>query len=130
LKYRKSIPSEFKVNVKAERAALGRVVDRVSLIIDDKVKNPLRCTFGDDEIKIVCITSLGRAEDVCPVEGQGGGLEIGFNNRYLQDVLKAAPAEKLLLRLNSGTSPCVIVPENEDDSFLYMVLPVRLKAGE
>ncbi|MGI5936774.1 MAG: DNA polymerase III subunit beta [Oscillospiraceae bacterium] len=130
LNYRKSIPSEFKVNVKAERAALGKVVDRVSLIIDDKVKNPLRCTFGDDEIRILCVTSLGRAEDVCPVEGQGGDLEIGFNNRYLQDVLRIAPADKLLLRLNSGTSPCVVMPEDESDSFLYMILPVRLRVGD
>ena len=105
-------------------------MDRVSLIIDDKVKNPLRCTFDDEEIRIICVTALGRAVDVCPVEGQGGGLEIGFNNRYLQDVLRVAPADRLLLRLNSGTSPCVIVPEDEGDNFLYMILPVRLRAGD
>ena len=58
----------------------------------------------------------------------GEGLEIGFNNRYLQDALKAAPAEKIEIGLNSGSTPCVIVPEDGSDKFLYMILPVRLKA--
>jgi DNA polymerase-3 subunit beta len=130
LNYRKSIPAEFSVRLGAERTELIRCADRVSLVIDDRVKNPLRCMFGDDELRIVCTTPLGRAEDSCPIDGDGGGLEIGFNNRYLLEALKAAPAEKLTLCLNGVSSPCVIVPEDGGDNFLYMILPVRLRAGE
>ncbi len=127
LNYKKTVPSAFKVEVKADRHLLQRTVERVSLIIDDKIKNPLRCQFGDNELRIVCATSLGKAEDVCIVEGDGQGLEIGFNNRYLLDALKAAPAEELNVCLNSGSSPCVLTPIEGED-FLYMILPVRLKA--
>ena len=127
LNYKKTVPSTFKVEVRADRHLLQRTVERVSLIIDDKIKNPLRCYFGSDEIRIVCSTSLGKAEDVCAVEGEGQGLEIGFNNRYLLDALKAAPAEEVNVCLNSGSSPCVLTPV-EGDGFLYMILPVRLKA--
>ena len=67
-------------------------------------------------------------EEFCPVEGEGGGLEIGFNNRYLLDALRSCPAEEIKLCLNSGSSPCVIVPVEESDACLYMILPVRLKA--
>ncbi len=128
LNYRKTVPSNFNVSVIAERSSLQRTVERVSLIIDDKVKNPLRCSFGDGEIKIVCATALGKAEDICIVDGDGSGLEIGFNNRYLLDALKAAPADEVELGLNSGSSPCVITPTDEGERFLYMILPVRLKA--
>ena len=66
-----------------------------------------------------------------PIDGDGGGLEIGFNNRYLMDALKAAPADRVRLELSSGVAPCVILPAQEgEEDFLYMVLPVRLKAGE
>ena len=61
------------------------------------------------------------------VDGDGGEMEIGFNNRYLLDALKAAPADEVKVCLNSGSSPCIILP-CEGDSFLYMILPVRLKA--
>lgn len=130
LNYKKTVPSAFAVTVKADRHMLQRTVERVSLIIDDKIKNPLRCTFGDSEIRIVCSTSLGKAEDACVVDGEGKGLEIGFNNRYLLDALKAAPADEIDVCLNSGNSPCIINPADGSDKFLYMILPVRLKAGE
>lgn len=129
LNYRKSIASSFAFTVVASRSELYRVADRVSLIIDEKTKNPLRCTIKENEIFFNCATPLGKAEDVCAVEGCGNGLEIGFNNRYLLDAVKAAPAEKLRLCFNTGSTPCIIKPiEEENDKFLYMILPVRLRA--
>ena len=68
---------------------------------------------------------------VCRITGDGKGLEIGFNNRFLLEAIKAAPADRIRMELNTPTSPCLILPKTgEPDSFLYMVLPVRLKAGE
>ena len=128
LNYRKTVPSSFRVEVRADRYFLQRTVERVSLIIDDKIKNPIRCFFGENEIRVVCATGLGKAEDACIVEGNGGDLEIGFNNRYLLDALKAAPSEEICVCLNTGASPCVITPAEGDQNFLYMILPVRLKA--
>ena len=128
LNYRKTVPTSFRVEVRADRVFLQRTVERVSLIIDDKIKNPIRCTFGENEIRVACATGLGRAEDACIVEGDGGNLEIGFNNRYLLDALKAAPADEICVCLNTGASPCVITPAEGEQNFLYMILPVRLKA--
>ncbi len=128
LNYKKSVPSEFRVKVMADRAGLQRTIERVSLIIDDRVKNPIRCSFGDNALKIICTTTVGKAEDTIALDGDGQGVEIGFNNRYLLDALKAAPAEEVKICLNSGNAPCVIHPPEETDEFLYMILPVRLKA--
>ena len=128
LNYKKTVPASFRVEVKADRYFLQRTVERVSLIIDDKIKNPIRCIFGENEIRVVCATGLGKAEDACIVEGNGEGLEIGFNNRYLLDALKAAPADEVSVCLNTGASPCVITPADGKQNFLYMILPVRLKA--
>lgn len=130
LNYRKAVPGSFAINVETDRGTFQRAVERVSLIIDDRVKNPIRCTFSDNHVKMVCATALGKAEDVCPVSGEGGDTEIGFNNRYLLDALKAAPSDELKISLNTGSSPCVITPLDDSEKFLYMILPVRLKAGE
>ena len=127
LNYKKSVPTSFRVEVRTDRYAFQRTVERVSLIIDDKIKNPIRCIFGENEIRVVCATGLGKSKDACIVEGDGGNLEIGFNNRYLLDALKAAPADEVCICLNTGASPCVITPAEGEQSFLYMILPVRLK---
>jgi DNA polymerase-3 subunit beta len=130
LNYRKTVPYDYEVKVTAERTDLIRCADRVSLIVDEHSKNPLRCEFGSGTLTIRCSTPLGSAVDSCSIEGDGKGLVIGFNNSYLLDALKAAPADRLSVNLGNGSSPCVIKPEDGSEKFLYMILPVRLRAGE
>ena len=126
LNYRKTIPENFRCRLGVQRADMLSATDRVSLVVDETVKSPIRLTFGDGVIDFVCSTSLGAARDVCMCSGDGGGTEIGFNGRYLRDALRAAPAEELSVCINTGSSPCVLVPADGSDSFVYMVLPVRL----
>jgi DNA polymerase-3 subunit beta len=103
-------------------------LDRVSVVISEKLKSPVRCVFDSDRVYISAKTANGEAKDICMVSGDGAGLEIGFNNRYLMDALRYAPAESVRMELNTGISPCIITPVSGEDNFLYMVLPVRLKA--
>ena len=131
LNYRNTIPQNNSVVLEANTADLQISIDRASLIINEKLKSPLRCKFEDGILSITSRTAIGSAFDTCPVTGDGKGLEIGFNNRFLMEAVKAAPADRVRLELNSSTSPCLILPvESEKKDFLYMVLPVRLKAGE
>ena len=131
LNYRQTIPKNNAVVLEAEAADLQRSIDRASLIINEKLKSPLRCKFEDGALSITSRTAIGSAFDRCPITGDGKGLEIGFNNRFLMDAVKAAPVSRVRLELNTPTSPCLILPlEGEKDNFLYMVLPVRLRAGE
>ena len=130
LNYKNSIPRDGKYVIEADRRSLVESVERVSLIISEKLKSPIRCTFEDGVLKMLSYTAIGKASDECSVSGDGEGLEIGFNNRYLSEALKAAPADTVKLLLTSSVSPCVIIPSDGSDNFLYMILPVRLKAYE
>lgn len=129
LAYRNAIPRNNTIKVEVEARALLSSIDRVSLIISEKLKSPLRCVFGDGMVDITTKTAIGDAADQCVINGDGGGLEIGFNNKYLMDALKAAPADKLRMEFTSGVAPCVILPADGEENFTYMVLPVRLKAN-
>lgn len=130
LAYKQAVPRNNPIKIEGDARSLIASIDRVSLIISDKLKSPLRCVFEENLLKISTKTAIGDAADQCAVDGDGGGLEIGFNNKYLMDALKAAPADRVRMELSTGVSPCVILPDDESDNFLYMVLPVRLKAGE
>ena len=129
LSYRKAIPQNSTIQVEGDTRALLTSIDRVSLIISDKLKSPLRCVFDDGVLRISTKTGIGDASDQCPITGDGQGLEIGFNNKYLMDALKAAPVDRVRLEMTSGVAPCVIVPAEGEHNFIYMVLPVRLKAN-
>lgn len=130
LNYKDSIPKSCKYSIEAEKRAIIASIERVSLIISDKLKSPVRCSFEEDMLKVCTSTALGRANDECEVKGDAEGMEIGFNNKYILDALKAAPSDKVRLQLSTSVSPCIIVPADDSKNFLYMVLPVRLKANE
>ena len=130
LNYKTSIPKAGKYSIELSRRLFIDSVERVSLIISDKFKSPVRCVFGDGVLKLSTNTTIGKAADECPINGDGEDLEIGFNNRYILDALKAAPADNIRVQLSTGISPCIIVPTDENKNFLYMILPVRLRANE
>lgn len=129
--YRRAVPKDGRYTLAVSRRDLEQAVDRVSLIISDKVKSPVRCVFSNDHVSLLTISAYGRASDECELSGECDKMEIGFNNRYLLDALRAAPSENLLLCVTSPVQPCVIIPQDaDDDSFQYMVLPVRLGGAD
>ena len=129
LPYKNAIPRNNPIAVECDTRMLLSCLERVSLIISEKLKSPLRCIFRDGMVSITTKTAIGDAADQCPIQGNGCNLEIGFNNKYLMDALKNAPADRLRLEFNSGVAPCVILPTEGEEKFIYMVLPVRLKAN-
>ena len=130
LNYRKSIPDSFRYTVRADKGEFMSSIDRVALIISEKNSSPVRLTFSESGIECLCMTPLGKAEDLCSCEGSGEGLEIGFNDRYLMDALKAAASDRIELCLNSASSPCIVRAADGSAKFTYMILPVRLRAGD
>ena len=128
LDYKNAIPTNNPISIEVDNKTMLESLDRVSVVISEKLKSPVRCVFSDDRVYMSARTGNGEAKDICPVRGDGQNLEIGFNNRYLMDALRYAPADTVTMQLNTGISPCIIVPTDGGDNFLYMVLPVRLKA--
>ena len=128
LDYRNAIPRNNPISILVDTKAMLNSLDRVSVVISEKLKSPVHCIFDADRVYLSAKTGNGEAKDICPVEGDGQGLEIGFNNRFFMDALRYAPAEKVKMELNTGISPCIMTPVEGEENFLYMVLPVRLKA--
>ncbi len=129
LNWQSAIPQDNPIALKLNKNEVVTAVERVSLIISERLKNPVRCVFEGKLLQLSCITALGRSYDEVSIPECPEKVEIGFNNRYLLDALKASMDEDVVIELKSGLSPCIFRPEN-GDSFLYLVLPVRLKAGE
>ena len=128
LDYKNAIPTTNPICIEVDNKTMIESLDRVSVVISEKLKSPVRCLFSQDRVYMSARTGNGEARDICPVRGDGQELEIGFNNRYLMDALRYAPADTVKMQLNTGISPCIITPVDDSDNFLYMVLPVRLKA--
>ena len=124
--WRRVVPTNCPVKLTANVAELTSSIERVSLIVSEKIKSPVRCVFGENTADFRTTNTIGSAHDTCDIAGNGGELEIGFNCRYLLDALRAVPSEEVMLELQNGLSPIVFTPVDEKMDFAYMVLPVRL----
>ena len=129
LDYQAAIPQGSSTQVTVSTRELIAAVDRASLIISDRLRSPLRLKFEENSLRITCTTSLGKAYDEVPCHIEGAALEMGFNNKYVLDALRAADCDEVCLQISGPLSPMKMVPP-EGDSFLFLVLPVRLKTEQ
>ena len=126
LDYNAAIPKASSTEIFVWTRSFIESVERVSLLITDRLKSPVRCIFSGNEIRVSCSTSIGRANDQIEAKITGNDVEMGFNNRYLLDALRNTEGDEVRIELNGPLSPMKILPK-EGDSFLFLVLPVRLK---
>lgn len=126
LDYGNSIPSGGMATVKISTRSFIESVERVSLLISDRLRSPLRVVFNPDKITISCSTALGKSYDELSCGFSGEKVEMGFNNKYLLDALKAAGTDEVRVEISGPLSPIKILPP-QGEGYLFLVLPVRLK---
>ena len=126
LDYKKAIPSSCVTKATIKTRDFINVIERVSLIITERLKNPLKLEISEGNMVVKCSTDIGNVYDEIDILSDGDDLEIGFNNKYVLDALKSCKKEELVFEFSGALSPCKIVPKDGDD-FTYLVLPVRFK---
>ena len=127
LDYKSSLPQGHKSLVSLNTREMVEGVERASLLISDRLRSPLRINFDvEGWVQISCSTPLGKSYDEVACKVDGESMEMGFNNKYMLDALKAAGTDEVRIELSGPLSPIKILPP-EGGSFLFLVLPVRLK---
>lgn len=129
LNYKATIPLLASTTVEVDTQNFIESIERASLIITEKTKSLISCVFDTDFIRVSSIASLGCASDKVSADIEGNRVEIGFNNRYVLDALKACNSDRVKIRLNGAVAPITILPI-EGESFIFLVLPVRLKKND
>ena len=119
-------PPDSRTRVTIDTKEFVETIERASLIITERLKNPLRISFTEGKVVVRCQTNLGRVVDEFNADCEGDEVEIGFNNRYLLDALRNARTDKVRMEISGPLSPVKVLPAEGSD-FLYLVLPVRFK---
>jgi DNA polymerase-3 subunit beta len=113
------------MTVTADRQKFCEAVDRVSIITSEKSRvikfrllhNLINMTASDSE--------NGTATEDIIVQYEGEEIEIGFNSKYILDMLNHLDGEKLILEFCDSTSP-LIVKESLNNDLIYVLMPMRV----
>ena len=100
-------------------------VERMALLNADKIQSPIRCVFSGEEIRMSCISAIGKAKDMVKAPVFGEDVEIGFNNKYLIDAFRYCETDEVKLLLNGPLSPMLVTPV-KGDSFTFFIVPMRM----
>ena len=124
--YNKVIPESFTKEAKFKTNELLAAVDRVSLLYKEGEYNVVRLNIDNNQMNVTSSNpEMGKAKEVIDCENQGGQIEIAFNSRYINDILKNVETEYSVISLNSSVSPACIKPEGEEN-YIYIVTPIRV----
>ncbi|PKM63417.1 MAG: DNA polymerase III subunit beta [Firmicutes bacterium HGW-Firmicutes-21] len=129
LDYNRAIPNQNKIFVKVNTADFIESASRAALLVDEKLKTPLKCKFSGDILDISCSTQYGKVNDNIKIQKDGDDIEIGFNSRYLLDALRACRDDYINAAMSTPLMSMVITPSKKKDNskYTYLVLPCRIK---
>jgi DNA polymerase-3 subunit beta len=124
--YTKVIPKGNPNIVKLEHDELLQALRRVSILSSERYKG-IRMEFADGRVAISANNpDLGEAVEEIEAEYKGKPLSIGFNARYLIEVLGVLGGDgEVDIELKDELSPSVIRKAGLD-SYLYVLMPMRL----
>lgn len=125
IKYRDIIPNDSVINVNIGKAILLESIERASLLAKEGKNNLIKMTIRNNLLTITSRSEEGNVKEEIVMEKTGDDLEIGFNSKFVIDVLKAIDDEEISMNFKTGTSPCVVKPV-EGDAYEYLILPVRI----
>lgn len=125
VKYSQMIPTEYKSRIEINTADLLNGIERVSLLAKEGKNNSIKLSIKENSLEISSIVEIGMANDEIPLSLEGNTIDIGFNPKYLIDVLKVIDSEVIYMEFLANISPCIIRPQNTDN-YTYLVLPVRI----
>ncbi len=122
--YKNVIPEKSNKEVTVEREMFLSASRRAS-IFTDQDSMAIKLNISRKKMTISKNTPyLGEAKEEIEIEFSGNSdIEIGFNPRYLIDVLKSIQDENIVFELNDSNKPGVV---RRGDEYIYVVLPMQL----
>lgn len=124
--YKQIIPSKNNTSAIVLRQELIRVSKMASLFSKTGI-NDINLDFPKDKNKIIISSISGQAgENFSEINAEVKGIDNGIvvNFRYLLDCLNNINSEKIVIELSDSNTPCIIKPE-KDDSYLYIIMPIK-----
>ena len=122
--YTRVIPTANDKLLKLDAKALSQGVDRVATIASEKTR-AVKVSLDRDKVMLsVTSPETGTATEEVMGEYAAAPLEIGFNARYLIDILGQIEGDQVELHLADAAAP-TLVREGDDAMAIFVIMPMR-----
>jgi len=124
--YNQVIPAKSERHATIDAAALHAALRRVSVVSSERTRG-VKLHIDSQRLELTTINpDVGEAAEEIEIEYDGEPVGVGFNGRYLLDVLAVLPSDRRIeIGLNDEVSPGVLRSVGDAD-YCYIVMPMRL----
>jgi DNA polymerase-3 subunit beta len=123
--YERVIPTGNDKVLELDAKILANAVDRVATISSEKSR-AIKITLAKNTLMLSANSpEAGSANEELEVNYKGDGIDIGFNARYLLDILSQIEGDGVRFSMADAASP-TIVQDLSDASALYVLMPMRV----
>lgn len=123
--YKAVIPQSCNHSATCERETLLAALRRVAVLAHDRSR-PVRFSFEADELTMdIRSSDRGEVTERIPIELEGEPISVGFNVRYVQDILSAVNSEHVRIELSEALGPARLVGVDDSQAY-FVVMPMRL----
>jgi DNA polymerase III subunit beta len=123
--YNRVIPTANDKLLKLDPKSFSQGVDRVSTIASEKTR-AVKMSLDRDKVTLsVTSPENGLATEEVPADYTADGLEIGFNAKYLLDILSEIDGDTVEVHLADAAAP-TLLRENDKSNALYVLMPMRV----
>ena len=123
--YSRVIPTANDKLLRIDPRSFEEGVDRVSTIASEKTR-AVKMALDRDRVTLsVTSPENGTAAEEVPGDYAAEGIEIGFNARYLLDILGQMEGDLVEMHLADAAAP-TLLRENDKAPALYVLMPMRV----
>lgn len=123
--YQQLIPQNLKKQAKVSKDVFTSCLRRVSLLSNQKSKS-VTLSFTPGSMQISSNNpEIGDAKEEIEIDYSGDEIKIGFNAKYLLDILNCVEDDEVRIELNDQLSPGLIRPKG-DSNYTCVVMPMRI----
>ncbi|RJQ50191.1 MAG: DNA polymerase III subunit beta [Nitrospiraceae bacterium] len=122
--YDQVIPKNNEKEVAIDRAEFLKALKRTSIMSRERT-HAVRFDLEAGKITLISMNpDIGEAREEIAARYKGDQMTIGYNARYLMDILQVMGSESVLMELQEPLSPTLVLEENNRD-YLCVVMPMR-----
>ena len=125
-KIEQMLSSDYETKVKINKRELLDCIDRATLLVKEGDKKPIIIDIQDGAMELQINSAMGSMKEEIDINKEGKDIMIGFNPKFLIDALRVIDDEEISIYLVNPKAPCFI--RNEEESYIYLILPVNFNS--